>query len=134
MPLPEEIKSVLLEERTGLTQKGEQNLRVLAGGSANARQVSVALRGTDTTSQKLTGTPAQCTFYLSDNETLPENDEESREVCLLDSEEERAMLEEVDVLDLGESEAELVLAEQQSQGMKKTWSQNTDLKRQLRTD
>ena len=84
MPLPEEIKSVLLEERTGLTQQGEQNLRVLAGGSANARQVSVALRGTDTTSQKLTGTPAQCTFYLSDNATLPENDEESREVCLLD--------------------------------------------------
>ena len=53
---------------------------------------------------------------------------------LLDSEEERAMLEEVDALDLGESEAELVLAELQSQGMKKTWSQNTDLKRQLRTD
>ena len=71
----------------------------------------------DTTGQKLTETQAQRTFYQSDTETLPEDDEESLEECLfLDLEEEKAMLEEVDAFDLGESEAELVLAELQSQG------------------
>ena len=88
----------------------------------------------DTTRHKLTETRTERTFYQYDNETLLENDEETREECLPNSEEERAILEEVDALAFGESEAELVLAELQSQGKKKTWCQNQDLKRQLRTD
>lgn len=78
MPFPEQIKGVLLEEGAGLTQQGEQNLRVLAGGRIDAGHVSVALRSMDTTRQMLTETRAQRTLYQSDNETPPENDEESR--------------------------------------------------------
>ena len=43
-------------------------------------------------------------------------------------------MEEVGALDRCEREAELVLAELQSQGKQKPWSQIKDLKRRLRTD
>ena len=100
MPFPEQIKGVLLAEGASLTQQREQNLRVLAGGRVDVGHLSLALRSMDTTLQKLTETRAQRTFYRSDCETRPENNEESRDECLLDSEEEQAIIEEVDALDL----------------------------------
>ena len=54
LTLPEQIHGVLLEEGASLIQQGEQNLRVLAGGGVDARQVSVALRSMGTVRQKLT--------------------------------------------------------------------------------
>ena len=68
----------------------------------------------------------------SDRETLPENDEYSGEECLFDSVEEKAILGEVWTGE--ESEAGLVLADLQSHGKKKTWSQIKDVKRQHRAD
>ena len=55
MPLPEQLKGVLLEEGVGLTQQGEQNLPGSWPEEAvDARHVSVALRSMDTTRRKLT--------------------------------------------------------------------------------
>ena len=104
-------------------------MRTLARGSLNAEDVALALRSLDVTRERVTtARPASRGTYLEDVAKAEPQEDESD----LDTEDEVQILAEIDSLDMDETQAEAVLAEVKAK--RKTWAQNKDFKRNMRTD
>ena len=125
LPLPDELKAFMLEEQSGLSRQGVQNLRVLTEGKHEYAKVKKALQVLDTEEEPL--------FKSGKNNYLTTPDE--GEDCGSETEDEY-MDEEVFVTimekEMDEDEALSFLSQQAPK--RRTWSENRQLKAARRKD
>ena len=125
LALPDELKAFMLEEQSGLSKQGIQNLRVLTGGRHSFDEVKRALRILDAEEESLF--KASKTNYFMDDEQAPD-DEDSP-----DDEDIEAIFLEIEKEDMTEEAAMTFLAEYDNK-KRKSWQDNRLLKAARKKD
>ena len=137
LPLPSELKAVMLEEQANLSKQGLQNLRVLTGGKSDYETVRKAMQLMDVGEESLFKSSGKPSYVVS--ETSGEGavaadfvmDKES------DSEDDETFFFAVEEMNLGEDEALVFLADWKTEGFKnkrRSWSDNKKLKMAQKKD
>jgi hypothetical protein len=134
--LPNDMKGFMLEEQSGLSKQGLQNLRALTGGSSGFDVVKKALRAIDTEEESMCR-PKGSNYFLEHQEVPAETFdaqpyEAPVEEDILDSEAGDEVFYVISHMDLEEEDALSFLADWQKK--KKTWGENKELKNALRKD
>ena len=123
--LPDELKAVMLEEQSGLTKQGTQNLRVLTGGQHDYARVRKALQVLDTEEESLFKTGKNS--FLATEEIYGDSGSETDD-DMIDEDIFLAISEK----DMDEEEALVFLAQNSSK--RRTWSENKQLKAARKKD
>ena len=136
MPLPGDLKALMLEEQASLGKQGTMNLRTLTSGSNEYEDVVKALKVLDLDEEGFTankGKPAGFVGHAHrDSGMAPAEDSGEEEIESLGSEDVQDILAEVEKLDLAEEEAmEVFLALEKE---KKSWKENRKLKMARKRD
>ena len=136
MPLPGDLKALMLEEQASLGKQGTMNLRTLTSGSNKYEDVVKALKVLDLDEEGFTankGKPAGFVGHAHrDSGMAPAEDSGEEEIESLGSEDVQDILAEVEKLDLAEEEAmEVFLALEKE---KKSWKENRKLKMARKRD
>ena len=125
--LPDELKAIMLEEQSGLSKQGTQNLRVLTEGRHDYSRVRRALQILDTEEESLfkAGRGNYLQFEEEDDAESYETDEDEidEEVFLA-----------IQDKDMDEDEALIFLAEHQPGFKRRTWAENKQLKAARKKD
>jgi len=125
LPLPDELKAFMLEEQSGLSKQGIQNLRVLTGGRYSFDEVKRALRVLDTEEESLF--KASKTSYFMDDEQALDDDDSP------DDDDTEAIFLEIEKEDMTEDAALAFLAEHENK-RRKGWHDNRLLKAAKKKD
>ena len=134
LPLPSELKAVMLEEQANLSKQGLQNLRVLTGGKNDYETVRKAMQLMDIGDESLfksSGKPSYLTSEVFEEKNEDIGDKED------DSDDEETFFFAVEEMNLGEDEALVFLADWKTEGFKgkrRSWSENKKLKMAQRKD
>ena len=157
--LPPEVTGALLEEGARLSEQGEQNAKVFTDGALDGQKFIDALRKMDTNREKVTDAGTKSLYAKDDDaeavssppsQSLPvlceptEDDEDPGTLtpmgCLqqvesydLEDEDIQELLNDIKEANVTLQELPLVLVGVISQ-KKKTWAQNKDLKKAIKTD
>ena len=123
--IPNELKAFMLEEQSGLTRQGSQNLRVLTEGKHEYERVRKALQVLDTEDEPIFKS-GKNNYLAAEVEEPSEPDEESDE-DMIDEEVFLAIAEK----DLDEDEVAVFLAQMPK---RRTWSENKQLKAARKKD
>ena len=125
LSIPDELKAFMLEEQSGLTRQGSQNLRVLTEGRHEYDRVRKALQVLDTEEEPIFKSGGKSSYLAEE----PEDDEPSEEEDdTIDEEIFLAIAEK----DMFEYEALAFLA--QHAPKRRTWSENKQLKAARKKD
>ncbi len=137
LKLPDTARALFLEEGCGLSDQGLQNLKTMTLGELDFKKVKDALVRLDVTKERLTGAPltSHRAYAADDTASTCEPGSVGDELSDsdIDTEDEAAVLAEIEGLDLSEGEGLRVLVALKD-GKKKTWSENKQLKQKMRTD
>ena len=125
LPLPDELKAFMLEEQSGLSKQGIQNLRVLTGGRHSYEEVRRALRILDTEEESLFKA-TKVNYFLEDEQALEDEDSD-------DDEDVEAIFLEIEKGDMTEEAAMAFLAEHDNK-KRKSWNDNRLLKAARKKD
>ena len=124
MVIPEELKGIMLEEHAGLGKQGTKNLRTLTGGATDYTSVSRALKILDLEEESIMSKGKSSHFVGVTEESNPGDESEGE--SSLASEDEKAILAELEKLDLDEGAALEVFVTLEKE--KRTWKENKKLK------
>ena len=124
MVIPEELKGIMLEEHAGLGKQGTMNLRTLTGGATDYTSVSRALKILDLEEESIMSKGKSSHFVGVTEESNPGDESEGE--SSLASEDEKAILAELEKLDLDEGAALEVFVTLEKE--KRTWKENKKLK------
>ncbi len=127
LSLPDELKAFMLEEQSGLTAQGIQNLRVLTGGRHSYDDVRKALRIMDTEDESLFKANKKSNFFLAEDDVTEEHDSEE------DDDADEIFLA-IENEDMTEDAVMSFLADWDSKKKKRTWAESKQLKAARRKD
>ena len=126
LPIPDELKSFMLEEQAGLSKQGIQNLRVLTGGRGEYREVLKALRLMDIDEEPLSKKNNKDSYFLA------EQAEASAEEGGSEEDDADLILQAVEEQDLEEEAALSFLTEWPKK--RRSWAENKQLKAARKKD
>lgn len=126
LPIPDELKSFMLEEQAGLSKQGVQNLRVLTGGSGEYKDVLKALRLMDIDEEPMAKKNPKDNYFQAENVEIlsEEGDSDVDEVDMI--------LLAVEEQDLEEEAALSFLSEWPKK--RRSWAENKQLKAARKKD
>eukprot|EP00435_Cladocopium_sp_Y103_P021580 s2554_g5.t1 len=130
VPLPADLKGILLEEHAALGKQGTMNLRTLTGGSTEFQTVSRALKILDLEEESIISKGKSANFVGMAEQDEKDSDEESD--ISINTEDETEILAEIDKMDVDEKAAvEIFMAIERE---KRSWKENKKLKQAQRKD
>ena len=126
LPIPAELKGMMLEEQAGLGKQGALSLRTLTQGQTDFQAVAQALKVLDLEEESLThkGKTSHFVGVAQGGEEECEDDDD--DVSTLNEEDEKDILAEIEKLDLDEHKAMEVFVTLEKE--KRTWKENKKLK------
>ena len=136
LQIPGDMKGFMLEEQSGLSKQGLQNLRALTGGSSSFEDVKRALRAIDVDEETMCR-PKNASYFQDSKDASAEiyqsdEPEVSDEEDILDSNNLDDVFFALDRMELSEDDTWYFLADWQKR--KRTWSENKELKNTLKKD
>ena len=127
LPIPAELKGMMLEEQAGLGKQGALSLRTLTGGQTDFQAVAQALKVLDLEEESLTHKGKTSHFVgMAQGDHEEDDDQEDDDVSTLNEEDENDILAEIEKLDLDEHKAMEVFVTLEKE--KRTWKENKKLK------